>query len=403
LPKRLDRLLHSLTRRAQARTALVDAAGRVIADTDPEVANSLDDAQRALRTGKTVHDVKFGRLRVATPVRIHGRLYVLLLRRRLTDVAAANRVVTDAVITAGAVGLFIALLLGVGLTTTLLRRLRRLRDAARQLEAVGLDAPAPIDRSRDEVGDLARTFAAMQSRLRRQEASRRTFVATASHELRTPLASLEGMLELLRDDLNSHPVDIEDARERVARAQEQSQRLAQLASDLLDLSRLDADVDLRSEPVELAEVCRAVIAEFDRRAASQGTELELGCPDEARWALGDPGSMARIARILIDNAVRVSPPGSVVRVSVSGGDGGYVTLTVEDQGPGIPPEERELIFERFRRGKGAPGKGFGLGLAIGRELAQRMGGSLELAGEGPGARFVLRLQAAPVAAAVGVE
>jgi signal transduction histidine kinase len=207
----------------------------------------------------------------------------------------------------------------------------------------------------------------------------------------------------LRDDLNSHPVDIEDARERVARAQEQSQRLAQLASDLLDLSRLDADVDLRSEPVELAEVCRAVIAEFDRRAASQGTELELGCPDQARWALGDPGSMARIARILIDNAVRVSPPGSVVRVSVSGGDGGYVTLTVEDQGPGIPPEERELIFERFRRGKGAPGKGFGLGLAIGRELAQRMGGSLELAGEGPGARFVLRLQAAPVAAAVGVE
>jgi signal transduction histidine kinase len=259
------------------------------------------------------------------------------------------------------------------------------------------------------VGDLARTFAAMQSRLRRQEASRRTFVATASHELRTPLASLEGMLELLRDDLNTHPVDLEDARERVARAQEQSQRLAQLASDLLDLSRLDADVDLRSEPVELTEVSRAVIAEFERRAASQGTELELSGPEEAHWALGDPGSMARIARILIDNAVRASPPASVVRISVAGGDGGdgddggYVTLTVEDQGPGIPPEERDLIFERFRRGKGAPGKGFGLGLAIGRELAQRMGGSLELAGAGPGATFVLRLQAARVAAAVGVE
>ncbi|HEV3229897.1 MAG TPA: HAMP domain-containing sensor histidine kinase [Solirubrobacteraceae bacterium] len=402
MPRKLDHILHDLGRRAVARVALVDATGRVIADTDPEVANSLDDAQRALRTDKTVHDVKFGRLRVATPLRIHGRRYALLLRKRLTDVAAANRVVTDAVITAGAVGLFIALLLGIGLTTTLLRRLRRLRDAARRLEAVGLDAPAPIDHSRDEVGDLARTFAAMQSRLRRQEASRRTFVATASHELRTPLASLEGMLELLRDDLSSDPVDIEDARERVARAQEQSQRLAQLASDLLDLSRLDAAVDLRSEPVEVTEVSRAVIAEFDRRAAEQGAEVDLTSSGDSYWATGDPGSVARIARILIDNAVRASPVGGSVRITVTG-DGEYVSLAVEDDGPGIPPEERELIFERFRRGKAAPGKGFGLGLAIGRELAQRMGGSLELAGSGPGARFVLRLRAAPVAAAVGVE
>jgi signal transduction histidine kinase len=210
------------------------------------------------------------------------------------------------------------------------------------------------------------------------------------------------MLELLRDDLSSDPVDIEDARERVARAQEQSQRLAQLASDLLDLSRLDAAVDLRSEPVEVTEVSRAVIAEFDRRAAEQGAEVDLTSSGDSYWATGDPGSVARIARILIDNAVRASPVGGSVRITVTG-DGEYVSLAVEDDGPGIPPEERELIFERFRRGKAAPGKGFGLGLAIGRELAQRMGGSLELAGSGPGARFVLRLRAAPVAAAVGVE
>jgi signal transduction histidine kinase len=401
-PKQLTRIMRELSRRAGCRVTLVDPTGRLIADTDPDVPNTYDDAFRALRTQKTVHDVKFSRVRVATPLKIHGRRYALLLRKRLTDVSAANRVVRDAFITAAAAGLLIALVLGIGLATTLLRRLRRLRDAARQLETVGLDAPAPVDHSRDEVGELARTFAAMQSRLRRQEAARRTFVATASHELRTPLASLEGMLELLSDDLHSEPVDIDDARERVARAQEQSHRLAQLASDLLDLSRIDAAVELRSEPVELAEVSRAVIAEFERRAHDKGTELELVAADENVWATGDPGSIARIVRILTDNALRASPAGSPVRVRIANDDDG-VSLEVVDQGPGVPAAERGLIFERFRRGDSSPGKGFGLGLAIGRELAERMGGSLELAAPGPGARFVLRLQVAPVPSAVGVE
>ena len=382
--------------------SLVDPTGRVIADTDPDVPNTYDDAFRALKTDKTVHDVKFNRVRVATPIKIRGRRYGLLLRKRLSDLSAANRVVRDAFITAAAAGLLIALVLGIGLATTLLRRLRRLRDAAIQLETVGLDAPAPVEHARDEVGELARTFAAMQSRLRRQEAARRTFVATASHELRTPLASLEGMLELLSDDLNSDPVDIDDARERVDRAQEQSHRLAQLASDLLDLSRIDAAVDLRSEPVELSELSRAVMAEFDRRAQDQDSELELVCAGDASWATGDPGSIARIVRILIDNALRASPAGSPVRILLEDQDQ-CVSLEVADHGPGVPAEERELIFERFRRGNASPGKGFGLGLAIGRELAQRMGGSLELAAAGPGARFALRLQTAPVPSAVVVE
>jgi signal transduction histidine kinase len=400
--RELDHLLHALRRKVGARVSLVGAQGALVRSTDLEVIDPFDDARKAVATGKTIHDVRFGLVRVATPLKIGGRRYALALRKRLTDVAAANRVVRDAFITAAPVGLAVALLLGVGLATTLLRRLRRLRDAARQLETAGLDAPAPVDESRDEVGELARTFAAMQSRLRRQEAARRTFVATASHELRTPLASLDGMLELLGDDLSTEPVDIDDARERLARAQEQSRRLAQLASDLLDLSRLDAAVELRSEPVELPELCRAVMAEFERRALDQETELELSSSDDHCWAIGDPGGIARIVRILIDNALRVSPNASSVLVSVYGDDGA-VAIAVQDQGPGVRADERELIFERFRRGKANPGKGFGLGLAIGRELAERMGGSLELASTDLGARFVLALQPARVPATVGAE
>ncbi len=126
----------------------------------------------------------------------------------------------------------------------------------------------------------------MQARLRRQEGARRAFVATASHELRTPLASLDGTLELLEDDLDPRRLDLGDARERTLRAREQSRRLSSLASDLLDLSRLDAEVSLRSEPVELGELCRAVAAEFERRAAERAIRVDVHHPSQACWALG---------------------------------------------------------------------------------------------------------------------
>jgi signal transduction histidine kinase len=393
-------LSRDLSRRAGARVGLLDRAAARVFDTDPDIVDPFDDARRALASDRPYHDIHNGRIRVAAPVHIAHRRYVIVLRKRLGDVASATRVVRDAFMKAAVVGLAIALLLGIGLATTLLRRLERLRDATRELETRGLEAPAPVDHSPDELGDLSRTFAAMQSRLRRQEAARRAFVATASHELRTPLASLDAMLELLGEDLDAESLDVVDARERVAAAREQSQRLGQLASDLLDLSRLDAAIELRNEPVELSELCRAVMAEFERRASDQQTTLEFVPPSTSRWVTGDPGSIARIVRILLDNALRVSPPGQPVQMGV-GQEDGHAVLTVSDRGPGIPPEERELIFERFQRGKLASGEGFGLGLAIGRELATRMGGALELVGEGPGGRFALRLKSASVAATVG--
>jgi signal transduction histidine kinase len=252
----------------------------------------------------------------------------------------------------------------------------------------------PVDNARDEVGGLARTLAAMQQRLRRQEQARRSFVATASHELRTPLTSLDGMLELLHEDLQDDHLDLVDARELLDRARAQSRRLGRLAADLLDLSRIDAEVQLRSEPVELAELSRAVLAEFELGNAERGINSSLLDADEATWALGDPGSIARILRILLDNAQRASPPNSAIEVIVA--LEGQASITVCDQGPGVPPEERDAIFQRFNRGRDTAGQGgFGLGLAIGRELARRMGGDLMLdPPASAGARFTLRLPAA---------
>jgi signal transduction histidine kinase len=344
--------------------------------------------------------------RVAIPLRIgpHGQLYVLAVRRPITEVAGAVHVVRTAFIYAALAGLALTLILAIPLAATIVRRLRSLRQAALRLAQGGPSVEVPVDRARDEVGDLARTFAIMQRRLQHQEEARRAFVATASHELRTPLTSLDGMLELLDEDLRSGQPDLEDARSLLERARAQSRRLGRLAADLLDLSRIDADVQLRSEPVELGELSRAVMAEFELGTSERGIISTLDDQGGAVWALGDPGSVARILRILLDNALRVSPDGAEVRVELRSEP--LPRLTVCDQGPGVSPDESALIFERFQRGRATAGRaGFGLGLAIGRELAERMGGELVLERSGrSGARFTLTLPAsrAPEAEAAGV-
>jgi signal transduction histidine kinase len=127
---------------------------------------------------------------------------------------------------------------------------------------------------------------------------------------------------------------------------------------------------------------------------SRAVHIETSVAETAD-AAADPTAVARVVRILIDNALRFSPPGQAIRIDARGEDG-TVELSVADSGPGVADEERERIFERFARGDNGSGAGFGLGLAIGRELAGRMGATLVLADDDSGgAVFVLRLPAAP--------
>jgi signal transduction histidine kinase len=400
----LKKTARSLVHRTHGRVALIASDGRIIFSSDPDESKRerLDDANAALRRAHTVSS--FGRdpdgdrvARVAVPFRRSADdgqppfSGVIVVRKSVSDIAETVHVVRRAFLTAAAAGLGIALLLGIGLATGLLIRLRRLRDAALNVAEVGPGAEVAPDRGRDEVADLSRALATMQARLRQQEEVRRAFVSTASHELRTPLTSLSGMLELLEEELGDEHPSLDAARLEVGRARTQAERLSRLASDLLDLSRLDAEVPLRSEPVELDEVGRAVVAEFELRSDARGVRVDFASDADHARAVGDPGGVARIARILVDNAVRLAPPDSTVRVQVHG-DNGRVHLEVADSGPGVPEEDRERIFERFQRGAdGNDTGGFGLGLAIGRELAERMGGRLELADSRQGARFVLSL------------
>ncbi|HSD81227.1 MAG TPA: sensor histidine kinase [Solirubrobacteraceae bacterium] len=386
----------ALRNRVDGRVVVLDLTPTAVWDS--ENGSSLPRATifRALVAGETVTGQEGDTAVVASPLSKRGeQVGLLVTQKRLSDVATAVDQVQRAFLTAALAGLAVAVLLATGLAATLVRRLRRLRQTALRITAEGPAAPAPRDPGNDEVGDLARALASMQEALQRQEQARRAFVATASHELRTPLTSLGWSLELLDEDLREDDPRLGDARAQVAGAHSQLRRLQRLAAELLDLSRLDADVELRREPVELGELARAVAAEFEQAARDQGVALEVVPPRGPCWAGGDPGAIARIVRILLDNAMRFAPEGTAIVVAPAYA-GRVAAISVADAGPGVPEEERERIFERFERGSRTGGEGgFGLGLAIGRELAERQDGSLRLdapaGAAGAGARFTLRL------------
>jgi signal transduction histidine kinase len=397
----LLRLAAGLERRSGARVTIVDSTGRLYADTrrGQRIGALPTLAPSARPTGQLVTVANApDEARVTLPLEIEGGRYLLELRKPLDNVTAASSDVKNAFTKAGLAGLGTALLVGLAFAAYIARRVRRLRDAALDVAERGPRAPLPEVQGRDEVGDLARSFRQMQERLRELEDARGQFLATASHELRTPVASLQGILELAAQDLAREPPDLDEARAQVDRAEAQARRLGSLAADLLDLTRLDTGLDLRDEPVEIGEVCIAVVAEFELRAAESGRQIDLAGTDGPAWASADPSAVARIARILIDNSLRHSPQGTPIHVRVRS-VGESAELIVRDSGQPVPAEERELIFQRFERGRRVEsGTGFGLGLAIGRGLARGMGGDLVLDPDGDGVTFALRLPAAVPAA-----
>jgi signal transduction histidine kinase len=308
---------------------------------------------------------------------------VLLVQVPLHDALATVRLTRDRLLVAGGVALLGALAVGYLGAWLFARRLRRLEAAAERIAAGRFDEPIHDDGA-DEVGQLARAFDRMRERLSTLDHARREFVANASHELRTPLFSLGGFLELMVDE----ELDEETRAEFLATMREQVDRLAKLATELLDLSRADAgQLLVEREPVDLAAAAEAVVGEFSAVAQAGGRSLAVEAGAGAT-VLGDEQRVLQIARVLVENALVHTPPGTRVRVRVDGG-----ALAVEDDGPGIAPEHRDRVFERFYRADGRVSTGSGLGLAIASELARAMGGSLELASEPGRTVFTLRLPA----------
>jgi signal transduction histidine kinase len=346
-------------------------------------------ARRAVDSGRLVEQVATtdgqAVAQVAQPFGPReSRNAVVVYSRGLDDVAEAVHLVRNRVLLATAVALALAMVGAFLVAQALAKRVRRLELAAEEVAHGRFIDPLPVD-SKDELGQLTRTFNQMQAQLRQVDVARKEFIATASHELRTPIFSLAGFVELLQDE----DLDEDTRREFLETMAEQVARLQKLSVDLLDLSRLDAgSVELHAEPVDLSELARSVVNEFTPALADHDTDLRIHLPKQGPEALCDPVRVAQIVRILLDNALRHTPSGTHVTVGAARSNG-TAGLTVTDTGPGLPELSETKVFERFYTGDAA--RGAGLGLAIARELAERMDGHLRVRSAPRGTAFTLEL------------
>lgn len=315
---------------------------------------------------------------------------IVLVSASLADQLATVTLVKRRMLSATIAGLAIALSLGLVAATLHARRIRRLQRAAERIAQGRFDEPI-ADAGTDELGQLTRAFERMRVQVAQLDSARKEFVANASHELRTPLFSLAGFLELLADE----ELDEDTRRDFLATTRAQVERLTRLATDLLDLSRLDVGrFRIESEEVGLAEVARVLAEELQALGEATGHILEVEVDEEA-WARADEERVLQIGRALARNALVHTPPGTRVTIRAER-RGSSAALLVEDDGPGIPAEHAERIFQRFYRVEGGHASGSGLGLAIARELAGRMGGAVTFE-SGPGRTlFVLALPAEPL-------
>ncbi|HEX7254488.1 MAG TPA: HAMP domain-containing sensor histidine kinase [Gaiellaceae bacterium] len=318
-----------------------------------------------------------------------GGAYVLLVSTPLNETLETVSLVRERFIAAGVLALLAAALAGIILSRIFARRIHRLERAADRIAGGRFDEPV-VDRSEDELGELARAFDRMREQLATLERARREFIANASHELRTPIFALGGHIELLTDE----EVDEETQREFLSEMRLQVERLTKLATDLLDLSRLDAGrLHVELAPVDLGEIAASLAAEFGGVGRGRDHDLEAdGAPGTI--ALADEERVRQIGRILVENAIIHTPPGTQVRLTTVERDDA-VELRVEDTGPGIPHGDDQHIFERFYRAGGAVTSGSGLGLAIARELAGVMGGEIVLDSRPGRTVFTLKLPRSP--------
>jgi signal transduction histidine kinase len=323
----------------------------------------------------------------AYPVTTGGRIgAVIVYSSPVSDVVRNVAIVRHEILIAGGIALLLALVGGYLVARALAQRVKRLERAAEQVAAGDFAHPIAID-SADELGQLAVAFNDMQRQLAELESARKKFIATASHELRTPIFSLGGFVELLEDE----DLDRETRRRFLDQVRDQVERLRKLSVDLLDLSKLEAgSLELRPEQVDLGELARSVSGEFEPTLAQHDSHLELRLAARSIEALCDPVRVAQIVRILIDNALTHTPPGTRIVVT-AGRDDGRVRLAVRDNGNGIDPRAVARIFEPFYTADDAQGSG--LGLAIASELAERMAGRLTVQSDPARTVFTLELPA----------
>ncbi|MFE4637678.1 sensor histidine kinase [Streptomyces sp. NPDC056773] len=364
-----------------------------VTDYDLEVAKGLRGA--ILYDGKTTD---------GTPVRVYTQpveltagpgtqnsVAAISVAKPLSDVTEPLSTLAWVLLFVSGVGILGAGVAGLWVARTGLRPVDELTGAVEHIARTeDLTVRIP-DEGDDEIARLSRSFNSMTAALASSQERQAQLIADAGHELRTPLTSLRTNIELLaRSEETGRAIPPEDRKELLASVKAQMTELASLIGDLQELSRPDAAAPGPLGVVALHEIAGAALS----RARLRGPELEFDS-DLAPWYVrGEAAALERAVVNVLDNAVKFSPPGGAVTVSLRAGE-----LTVRDRGPGIPADDLPHVFERFWRSPSARSlPGSGLGLSIVARTVQRAGGTAALrapADGGPGTEAVLSIPGAP--------
>ena len=287
----------------------------------------------------------------------------------------------------GLLAVGVALILTFFLSRRILAPVESLARVARQVAQRDFSARAEVH-SRDEVGELARTFNSMVEELSRTEELRRNLVADVAHELRTPVTNLRGYIEGIADGvIKPDPATLSSMHGEVMLQ-------TRLIEDLQDLALAESgQMQLKLQPCDLSALMRHAAATVQPQAQAKGMELAVEGPD-ALPMQADPERVSQVLRNLLINAVNYTSTGGKIRLSAAQEDG-HARIQVEDNGPGIPPQDLPHVFERFYRvdkSRSRATGGTGLGLTIARSLVEAHGGRIEAWSQvGQGTRFVVTL------------
>lgn len=291
----------------------------------------------------------------------------------------------------GLIALLTSIIFSLILSRWISKPLYRISREAGQV-AQGEAHPIPPE-GPEEVRQLAQAFNDMTRQVQTSQQSQKDFVANVSHELKTPLTSIRGFAQAILDGTVQSEEDLQQAAEVI---QSESNRMDRLVNDLLTLAKMDTGTAaFEMHTINLTALLDAAARKFTPLFEKSGLDFQVSILEMETKILGAPDRLMQVLDNLLTNAIKFTPMGGQVSLS-SQIEEGFVSIQVQDTGPGIPPEEQERIFERFyqvdKARPGGGGRGYGLGLAISKQIVETHGGTLSLISEaGEGSRFVVKL------------
>ncbi|WP_405745218.1 sensor histidine kinase [Anaerovibrio slackiae] len=382
---------------------ITDAEGDVVYDTDV-FSPSLQQLQEHVReqpplwANPNFQVVEIGNFVIyykEVPVAINGEHYSLHFFRTITTETRLLGFIQQILLVEMVLGLVLALFLGYFVSQRLLQPIRSMTDTVKSIEVSDLGTRLEVSDTKDELSELAVTFNRMLERIQQGFDQQQRFVSDASHELRTPVTVIRGYADML-SRWGRH--DEETLQEGLEAIGSEAENMQELIEKLLFLARADQKRQiLHKELLDMQALVGDVFRKMQMAVDSHHLQL---LANEPAMVLADKVTMRQMLRIFLENAVKYTPAGGVIRLSsrCSPDDEGYIELVIEDTGIGIAEEEQEKIFQRFYRvdssrtkEAGQPG-GTGLGLSIAKWIADRHGIKIRVESQpGAGTRFTLKI------------